>query len=133
MSTMPLPPRDPNSQPDPEFVQALNRALPFLWDGEGERFDVRGRDQEEFICLAVSAAAPEDTPASDVRHWQAVVEGRLQALGCCTFYSWARDHGVYDSPSIQAGRRAWMLDLVDEFSHRVEFKRPEGTEGGSCD
>lgn len=115
MSALPLPPRDPNSQPDPEFVQALNRALPFLWDGEGERFDVRGRDQEEFICLAVSAAAPEDTPASDVRRWQDRIEWRLEALNCCTFSSWARNLGVYDSPSIQAGRRAWMFDLAAEF------------------
>lgn len=113
MSALPLPPRDPNSQPDPEFVQALIRALPFLWNGEGERLD--HKDAEEFICLAVSAAAPEDTPASDVRHWQGRIEGRLEALNCCTFYSWARDHGVYDSPSIQAGRRAWMFDLAAEF------------------
>lgn len=132
MSALPLPPRDPNSQPDPEFVQALIRALPFLWNGEGERFDDRGCDQEEYICLAISAA-PDNTPASDVRRWQAVVEDRLVSLKCCTFYSWAREHGVYDSPSIQAGRRAWMLDLAVEFGPKFEFKHPEDTEGGSLD
>lgn len=116
--TITLPPRDPASGPNPLFVQLLNAALPFLWDGVGDRYGVfdaeRARWQEKYLCLAILEGKPDDVP-----NWIRVDLTDLidQRLGGSTFEGWACKQGVdeLDTVRIQAGRKAWVLDLIEEF------------------
>lgn len=116
--TITLPPRDPASEPNPAFVRLLNTALPYLWDGVGDRYGMfdadRERFQERYICLALMEGNPGDVPYWDRVDLTGLIEQRLDGF---TFDGWACRQGVDDLDTVrtQAGRRAWMLDLIAEF------------------
>lgn len=93
-------------------MHLLSNALFHLWDGRCER-DIYGNIHEKFICLAIIEGAPDDVDKEDVRALTGLIEDRLDDA---TFDYWAEAHGVTDLPSIQAGRRAWVRDLIEEFS-----------------
>jgi hypothetical protein len=107
-----LPASDPASTPNNDYVTLLEAALPLIWDGVGER-DMFGPTPERYICLAIGEGAPADTPRSVQSALMGLIESRLDDD---TFDLWAHNQDVWDDPSIQAGRRAWVLDLAGEFS-----------------
>lgn len=72
----------------------------------------RGRYLERYICIAVIEGAPDEFERSDWRPLTMLLEARLEGQ---TFEGWAHEQGVFDMPSIQAGRKAWVLDLIAEF------------------
>lgn len=111
MSPITLPARASEPVPNPEFVYLLEAALHVLWDGNGKR-DILGPTPEMFICLAIDEAAPEDIPRYVKHELHSLIEERLNDG---TFCVWAHEQGVFDMPSIQAGRKAWVLDLITEF------------------
>lgn len=105
--TMPIPARDPNSTSNPEFVKALQDGLPKLWDGTGVVWDGYS---EEYICSTI-----------DNLKLQRLIESRLYKKGAeaaITYRGWAKrfSNKEFTSEELQAGRKAWMLDLIEEFS-----------------
>lgn len=120
MNPITLPARDPTSAPNPTFVRLLNAALPVLWDGVGSRYDKldldRGRFYERYICLAiVEGQRGGDLDRDDWSELTRLIDQRLDGS---TFDGWAwRRQGVdeMETVRIQAGRIAWIHDLVAEF------------------
>lgn len=107
-----LPARDPASQPNAVFVQMLNGALPFLWDGTGGLSSAEGRGLEQYICLAISKGAPNGMPRGVWVELCQLVDDRLDGS---TFGVWAEMQGKFTPAQVQAGRKAWILDLINEF------------------
>lgn len=105
-----FPKRDPNLEPNAEFVKELKNGLLFLWDGCG---DIRPCGEkgglQEYICYTIDSA---------------VLKGIIQErLICGTYRNWRErnekqlySNGLISYKVIQAGRKAWMLDLIEEFS-----------------
>ena len=95
------------------IADALRAALPFLWDG-------KSKDSKSlYICHALmNSRHPFEKSA--VR----VIMNRIEATGHCTnnLYGWlvhaaGIDHKTITFQRLQAYRRAWMLELIKEFSH----------------
>jgi hypothetical protein len=105
-NTLPIPPRDPNSKPNAEFVKDLKAGLRQLWNGRSSNRGLK----EEFICFTLNN--------SDLRR---IIESRLLHYGACTYTygNWVRyiiNVEEIATRKLQAGRKAWMLDLIEEFS-----------------
>ena len=104
MKIVPIPARDPNSKPNPQFVRILQAGLGKLWNGRKGKNSV-GFNQ--FICNTICTI-----------HGAVALQRLIAArLGDDqTFRSWAAQSGQFTTKQIQEGRRAWMLDLIAEFS-----------------
>lgn len=101
------PPRDPDSLPNAEFVEDLQNGLTLLWDGTGERPSPMNGRCEEYICHTLHSNLLRQ-----------IIDHRLRG-GYYTYRTWCEARLIrHEMPSveIQAGRKAWMLDLIEEFS-----------------
>lgn len=107
MNELPIPARDPNSKPNAAFVKSLKTGLRKLWMA---RYRNRNcGNKHEFICNA----------ANNIE-LQRVIESRLRVgyMGK-TYGGWVRNKiGKEHIPlrELQASRKRWMLDLIEEFS-----------------
>lgn len=112
MNPIKLPARSCKPKPNPDFVLLLENALPLLWSGVGKRnWGIAA--SERYICLAICEGAPEDMCRITRGELIDLIEARIEDG---TFDTWAHSQEVYDTPSIQAGRRAFVLDLIEEFT-----------------
>jgi hypothetical protein len=109
MNQLPIPARDPKSTPNPLFVKLLKTGLRKLWMA---RYSNRqcSRKRHEFICHTVNNI-----------ELQKVIASRLKVNGFWgqTYGGWVRVEMNMDyiqQKEIQAARKRWMLDLIEEFS-----------------
>lgn len=105
MKIVPIPARDPNSKPNPRFVKSLKIGVDRLWNGR------KGKNSDgsyAFICNSLGGLA---TTRQQLRK---LIEKRMG--GYATFGGWAEQYGKFTEKQIQKGRKAWMLDLIEEFS-----------------
>lgn len=98
----------------PEFAEVLKRALPILWDGVPES-DTK---HSMWICSCL-AAENSETTASLTN----LIAARLHPHATLTAYtiSELNKRSEIERYSLcreeaQANRRAWMLDMIEEFS-----------------
>jgi hypothetical protein len=103
-NNLPIPPRDPKSKPNPEFVQDLKAGLPKLWMA---RSKYEGTKQK-FICFTL-------------KNWllRKEIGDRLECGYAITYSTWVKNElnvDVISDRKLQAARKAWMLDLIEEFS-----------------
>lgn len=110
MNVVPLPPRDANSTPNATFVRDLRSGLHLLADG------IRngpGCGWITYIC---------NTLSDYEYHLKDIIQARLDTIGPKdngrrnTFDDWADKHGNFTYVEVQAARKAWMLDMIAEFS-----------------
>lgn len=111
MNALPIPARDPNSTPNPLFVKVLKTGLRKLWMA---RYRSRGCGKKhEFICNAVNNIELQKVIGK--RLGLASESGFMRR----TYGGWIRNMlntGYIPLRELQAGRKAWMLDLIEEFS-----------------
>jgi hypothetical protein len=94
------------------MADALEAALPYLWDGEAGGDLRRGCI---YICNALDRVADKSNGAEMA---QREISRRLR---CSTVSTWLKFHGhaspdsLRSDPTIQAYRRRWMLALIEEF------------------
>ena len=103
-NNLPIPPRDPNSKPNPEFVKDLKAGLRQLWMA---RSKYEG-NRPKFICFTLKDYS-----------LRRIIESRLEYGGGITYSTWVKNElnvDVISDRKLQAGRKAWMLDLIEEFS-----------------
>ena len=109
-----------------QIAKAFTKALPFLWDGTPAG---AGYHQCEYICHAINEGNDAWRYASDDRSLavlaaKQIIEDRLRIDGGTTkiFDSWLRAKGVkkkvMTDPLVQAHRKAWLLQLIEEFSNK---------------
>lgn len=98
----------------PEFAEVLKRALTILWDGAPES-DTKGN---MWICSCL-ASENSETTASLTN----LIAARLHPHATLTAYTIAElnknsetEFHSLDRVESQANRRAWMLDMIEEFS-----------------
>lgn len=103
MKAIPFPARGENSVPNPKFVKALQNGLTRLWDGVSSAYPLQG--QNEYICNALRYVSDDLTKLISIR------------LDYVTYAYWLKENSHYCTEAeVQAGRKAWMLDLIEEFS-----------------
>lgn len=97
---------------NPQWADILEEAIPLLWDGEGP---VSG-DTNRTICATL------DGLEGEVHALQSEITQRLRNEASCFYFStFYRNRAQAGSKSfispqeIQAARKAWMLDMVEEF------------------
>lgn len=114
MRIPPIPPRpEIPVGPNPDFAQKLSAGLDLLWDGTPGVYD-----KERFICHTLRGLGC----------WklQQLIEDRLGRTRLSripkTYGGWIEElDSEYTDQEIQAGRKAWMLDMIQEFSSPPEF------------
>jgi hypothetical protein len=104
MKIVPIPPRDPKSKHNPQFVKLLKGGLDKLWNGR------KGKNSTGWTHFICNTFYRDDGYGP----LQRLIESRLDHRG--TFQDWAKKHGRFTAKQIQEGRRAWILDLIEEFS-----------------
>lgn len=109
-----------------QIAKTFRKALPFLWDGTRAG---QGYHQSEYICHAINEGNDAWWCASADRSFAVeaatqIIEDRLRIDGgpTKTFGSWLRAKGVkrkvMTDPLVQAHRKAWLLQLIEEFSNK---------------
>lgn len=93
---------------NPEWADILEAAIPLLWNGEGSRrFDTL-----HTICSTL------DNVEGAVGELTREITYRLHMAGQCAYFSTFYRVQVGQAVSnteIQAARKAWMLDMIEEF------------------
>lgn len=103
---IPIPARNPESKPNPNFVLALRIGIRKLWNG---RASDRSGTTTEFICHTLKNT-----------ELRAEIAARLSAQSCYNTYSgWlseVTENTNFTTIQTQTGRKRWMRDLIKEFS-----------------
>ncbi len=105
MKKIPIPPRDPCSNPNARFVELLEGGLLKLWNGRKGKYS---SGDTRFICNTFH------TEEGAYKLEKLI----LVRLDYTVFEDWLRKHGRFTVKQTQEARRAWMLDMIQEFSPR---------------
>lgn len=109
MKKIPLPPRDPCSNPSPRFVELLEGGLLKLWNGRKGKYS---SGTTNFICNTFHTE-------EGAYKLERLISVRLDYT---TFDEWLRNRGRFTVKQVQEARRAWMLDMIQEFGPRNYIK-----------
>lgn len=110
MTELPIPKRVWVSSPDPVKARMLKESLDLLWDGT----DVHTR-VHEYICNALSDTKTAQTNYLERNELKKSINIRIEGYG--SFRTWLHNQNVqlFDSPDLQAARRRFVLQMIEEF------------------